>query len=261
MHGIDELTGAHVEVSADQIRSSAIVQFGTRPIKFLSEVLEWVDVEVSKVRQELADSSGTPKTIPEYLAGASTHLHARTKDNHGQIAHQATILARGDETKAKDEPVPRLSVLITPHRKHDFTKPKKAPASRTITSDDPEDAIAVSSSALFSFDDKQTGAQFQSGRKPSGDTIMLSSSPLSNIGIDEVEPQPDMVSRAGPAVNRANDENVNVDTGDNERDINKSKSKSKTQNKVKKKKSQNTRRRKSNVPKADKPNQGSAGKS
>ena len=153
MHGIDEITGTRIEIPADLIRSPAIVKCGTRPIKFLSEVLDLVDEEVSKVRQVRTGSSRTPKAISENLAHVSTYLRAKNRDSDSEIADEATM-SQEDETEDEDEPVAHSLVQLAPHRQRRSaftTANKKILKSRAL--DSPEDTVSASSSALSSLDD------------------------------------------------------------------------------------------------------------
>ena len=152
MHGIDEITGTRIEIPADLIRSPVIVKCGTRPIKFLSEVLDWVDEEVSKVRQINTGSSRTPKAISENLAHVSTYLRAKNKDSYSEIADEATM-SQEDETEDEDELVAHSLVQLAPHRQRRSaftTANKKLLKNRAV--DSPEDTISASSSALSSLD-------------------------------------------------------------------------------------------------------------
>ena len=248
-HGIDEVTGARVEISADQIRSPAIAKSGIRPIKFLSEVLEWVDAELERVRQEGADSSRAPKTKSKRLAQAATRPELKTKDGHGKIPIKATSLATSVDNEADDEPIELLSVPATPRRQRRpvLTTPNKTPSLKSRARENIEDAIAVSPSALSSLNGKENEAQADDAPKASGDIIILSSSDEESLA--------NIVSRAGPAINRASNEVLRDNVGNNEKDAGKTKSKSMAQTRVKKKKSQNTLRQKSKVSKADNPSQ------
>ena len=201
MRGIDELTGARVEISADQIRSPAIAKFGTRPIKPLSDVLDWVDNKVEKVREEVAEISQTPRTIPKRLAHASTHPRTKANDSHGKIKVAATSLATSGENEAEDEPNALLSFPGTPRRQRRpaLTTPNMTPSSKRRVRDSPEDTIALSSSPLSILDNKENEAQ-EAIAPASEDVVSLTSS--------EEELLAYMVPRAGPAVNRASNDNL-----------------------------------------------------
>ena len=250
MRGTDEARGTRIEISADLIRSPAIVRCGTRPIKFLSEVLDWVDEEVSKMRQEMAGSSRTPRAMSKTPPDISTYLRAKNKDSYSNSADEATSLTTGDETEDEDEPVAQSSVQVTPHRQRRsaFTTANKT-LLKSRARDSPEDTISVLSSALSSLDDtlhrqqrsafttpSKTPLKIRAGGNPE-DTISISSSALSSPNNKEVGNPPRtsedlllpssaekgplayVVSQAARAIDRARNTNTNAQVGRRASDI------------------------------------------
>ena len=160
LRGIDELTGVTVEVPATYIKSSA-----AHPIKFLSEVLQWVDTEVEKVRQAAADTARG--TIHAPLTPPTTQAGDDTEDGHYTITRSATTPVTANDARIEHQPLSHSPAGVVARDKGNTEPggpetPYSAPSPVIIRKDD--DVISISSSSLSSLEDDENFMQIDIAR-------------------------------------------------------------------------------------------------
>lgn len=162
LRGIDELTGLPVEIPATYIKGSA-----AHPIKFLSDVLEWVDAEVEKVRQKVADKARN--TIHASVTPAATQAGGDTEDGRDTSTINASTPATSNDANAENQPLPLpLSpAAVSAHNESNVDPeasevPDNAPSLIIVHDDD--DMVLKPSSPLSSLGDEEDFMQIDIDR-------------------------------------------------------------------------------------------------